>query len=262
MATITTLSATQGKPGDSITINGSGMSTTARVNFGSTPVTPTTVTATTVIFTVPNSAPCSGQVSVSVTSTSGITSNSLAFFRTAIPTTTGTSVTCVPAATGGSVTLFGSGFAAGGTITVGSVGTVALAAGGNDSQTTFTAPANATQATCIVPQTITVTTAGGTSTSGTTLVEYTNPPVLAAATATPATGPDGTTVTVSGGSCLDGITSATFTDSGATVFTPIVSPIDGTSFTFDVPATAATGAATLTVTTCGGTSGTLAFTVT
>ncbi|MGW7689627.1 IPT/TIG domain-containing protein [Streptomyces asiaticus] len=261
MATISTLSATQGKPGDSITINGSGMSTTVRVNFGSTPVTPTSVTATTAVFTVPNTAPCSGQVSVSVTSTTGVTSNALAFYRVAIPTTTGTSITCVAAATGGSVTLFGSGFAAGGTITVGTVGTVPLTAGGNDSQTTFTAPADLAQATCIVPQNITVTTPGGTSTAGTTLVEYTKPPVLTGATSTPAPAPVGATVTVTGGSCLDGVTSGTFTDNAATAFTITPSPLSASSFTFVVPATAVSGAATLTVDTCGGTSGTLAITV-
>ncbi|MFI9076618.1 IPT/TIG domain-containing protein [Streptomyces sioyaensis] len=65
MATITSLVDTttttnQGKPGDTVQINGTGLSTTTRVNFGAAAVTPASVTATLVTFVVPSTAPCSG----------------------------------------------------------------------------------------------------------------------------------------------------------------------------------------------------------
>ncbi|MBD3007641.1 IPT/TIG domain-containing protein [Streptomyces sp. 5-10] len=258
---ITSVTPNQGKVGDTISINGTSLGTTVSVNFGSSVVTPASVSNTLVTFVVPTTAPCSGQVSVSVNLSNGTRSNSVPFFVIVAPTTTGLGQTCLPAG-GGPLTVFGTGFAAGGTVHVGALTPVAFAAGGSNTQVTVTAPAH-TPAGCFDTQQVTVTTVGGTGTAGTTQVDYYNAPSLATATLTPATGPAGTETTISGATCLIGITDVTFTDSAATAFTGLpFTPVDATSIVTAVPAAAAAGAGAFTITTCGGTSGPATFTVT
>ncbi|WP_445518592.1 IPT/TIG domain-containing protein [Streptomyces sp. NEAU-174] len=258
---ITSLTPSQGTVGTTVNINGTSLGTTVSVNFGGAVVTPTAVSNTLVTFVVPSSAPCSGQVSVSTNLSNGTRTNSVPFFVIVKPTTTGLGETCLPA-TGGALTVFGTGFAAGGTVNVGALTPVAFAAGGSNTSVTVTAPAH-TPAGCFDTQQVTVTTAGGASTTGITQIDYYNAPSLAAATLTPATGPAGTETTISGATCLIGITDVTFTDSAATAFTGLAfTPIDATSIVTAVPAAAAAGAGAFTVTTCGGTSGPATFTVT
>ncbi|MBL1116065.1 hypothetical protein JK364_27205 [Streptomyces sp. 110] len=258
---ITTLTPSQGTVGTTVNINGTSLGTTVSVNFGGAVVSPTAVSNTVVTFVVPSSAPCSGQVSVSTNLSNGTRTNSVPFFVIVRPTTTGLDESCLPAA-GGSLTVFGTGFAAGGTVNVGALTPVAFAAGGSNTQVTVTAPAH-TPAGCFDTQQVTVTTAGGTGTAGTALIDYYNAPSLTTATLTPATGAAGTETTVSGATCLIGITNVTFTDSAATAFTGLpFTPIDATSIVTAVPAAAAAGAGAFTVTTCGGTSGPAGFTVT
>ncbi|MBO3676925.1 IPT/TIG domain-containing protein [Streptomyces sp. NEAU-YJ-81] len=258
---ITSLTPSQGAVGTSVSINGTALGTTVSVNFGGAVVSPATVSNTLVTFVVPSTAPCSGQVSVSTNLSNGTRTNAVPFFVIARPTTTGLSETCLPAA-GGALTVFGTGFAAGGTVNVGALTPVAFAAGGSNTSVTVTAPAHA-PAGCFDSQGVTVTTAGGTGTAGTTLVDYYNAPSLTAATLAPATGPAGTETTISDATCLIGVTDVTFTDSAATVFAGLLfTPIDDTSLVTAVPAAAAAGAGAFTVTTCGGTSGPAAFTVT
>ncbi|WP_413100298.1 IPT/TIG domain-containing protein [Streptomyces sp. Inha503] len=258
---ITSLTPSQGTVGTTVNINGTSLGTTVSVNFGGAVVTPTAVSNTLVTFVVPSSAPCSGQVSVSTNLSNGTRTNAVPFFVIVKPTTTGLGETCLPAA-GGALTVFGTGFAAGGTVNVGALTPVAFAAGGSNTSVTVTAPAH-TPAGCFDTQQVTVTTAGGASTTGVTQIDYYNPPSLAAATLTPATGPAGTETTISGATCLIGITDVTFTDSAATAFTGLAfTPIDDTSIVTAVPAAAAAGAGAFTVTTCGGTSGPATFTVT
>ncbi|ASQ93605.1 IPT/TIG domain-containing protein [Streptomyces sp. 11-1-2] len=257
---ITSLTPSQGAVGTSVSINGTALGTTVSVNFGGAVVSPATVSNTLVTFVVPATAPCSGQVSISTNLSNGTRTNAVPFFVIARPTTTGLSATCLPAA-GGALTVFGTGFAAGGTVNVGALTPVAFAAGGSNTSVTVTAPAHA-PAGCFDSQGVTVTTAGGTGTAGTTLVDYYNAPSLTAATLSPATGPAGTETTISDATCLIGVTDVTFTDSAATVFAgrPFT-PIDATSLVTAVPDAAAAGAGAFTVTTCGGTSGPAAFTV-
>ncbi|MBI0375781.1 hypothetical protein JBE27_05695 [Streptomyces albiflaviniger] len=258
---ITSLTPSQGTVGTTVNINGTSLGTTVSVNFGGAVVTPTAVSNTVVTFVVPSSAPCSGQVSVSTNLSNGTRTNSVPFFVIVRPTTTGLGETCLPS-TGGSLTVFGTGFAAGGTVNVGALTPVAFAAGGSNTQVTVTAPAH-TPAGCFDTQQVTVTTPGGTGSAGATLIDYYNPPTLTAATLTPATGAAGTETTISGATCLIGITDVTFTDSAATAFTGLsFTPIDATSIVTAVPAAAAAGAGAFTITTCGGTSGPGAFTVT
>ncbi|MFD8334691.1 IPT/TIG domain-containing protein [Streptomyces solisilvae] len=258
---ITSLTPSQGTIGTAVSINGTSLGTTVSVNFGGAVVSPATVSNTLVTFVVPSSAPCSGQVSVSTNLSNGTRTNAVPFFVIAQPTTTGLSETCLPAA-GGALTVFGSGFAAGGTVNVGALTPVAFAAGGNNTQVTVTAPAHAPTG-CFDTQQVTVTTAGGSGSAGVTLIDYYNAPDVTAATLTPATGPAGTESTIAGASCLIGISDVTFTDSATTVFAGLpFTPIDDTSIVVTVPATAAAGAGAFTITTCGGTSGPAAFTVT
>ncbi|GLV74804.1 IPT/TIG domain-containing protein [Streptomyces hygroscopicus] len=263
MATITSLVDTttttnQGKPGDTVQINGTSLGSTTRVNFGSTAVTPASVTATQVTFVVPSTAPCSGQVSVSVTTNTGATSNALPFFVIATPTTTGLSVTCVPAATGGAVTLFGTNFLTGTQVGVGSVGNVAVTPT-QPSQVTFTAPANPGQVGTVSTQPVTITTAGGTSASGSTLIDYYLAPAITSVV--PATGTAGDQVTINGTGFVN-VDTVTFTDSAAATATAVFTPISDTQLVATVPGGLATGAGTITVHTCGGNSNAEAFTIT
>ncbi|MFD0443343.1 IPT/TIG domain-containing protein [Streptomyces indonesiensis] len=154
---ITSLTPSQGTVGTTVNINGTSLGTTVSVNFGGAVVTPTAVSNTVVTFVVPSSAPCSGQVSVSTNLSNGTRTNSVPFFVIVKPTTTGLNGTCLPAA-GGSITVFGTGFAAGGTVNVGALTPVAFAACGSNTQVTVTAPAH-TPASCFDTQQVTVTTA-------------------------------------------------------------------------------------------------------
>ncbi|MFJ9469779.1 IPT/TIG domain-containing protein [Streptomyces caniferus] len=263
MATITSLVDTttttnQGKPGDTVQINGTALATTTRVNFGSASVTPTGVTATQVTFVVPSTAPCSGQVSVSVTSSTGATSNALPFFVIASPTTTGLSVTCVSAATGGAVTLFGTNFLSGTQVGLGTVGNVAVTPT-QSSQVTFTAPANPGQVGTVSTQPVTITTAGGVSPSGTTLIDYYLAPAITSVL--PTSGTTGDQITVNGTGFV-GVDTVTFTDSAAATATAVFTPVSDTQLVATVPGGLATGAGSITVHTCGGNSNAQAFTVT
>ncbi|GHJ39551.1 IPT/TIG domain-containing protein [Streptomyces sp. TS71-3] len=263
MATITsvvdtTTGTNQGKAGDTVQINGTAMSTTTRVNFGATPVTPSSVTATQVTFVVPSTAPCSGQASISVTSSAGATSNALPFFIIAAPTTTGLSVTCVPAATGGSVTLFGTNFLTGTQVGVGTVGNVAVTPT-QPSQVTFTAPANPGQVGTVSTQSVGITTAGGTSAAGTTLIDYYLAPAITSTV--PTSGTEGDDIVINGTGFV-GVDTVTFTDSGAATATAVFTPVSETQLVATVPGGLATGAGTITVDTCGGNSNAQAFTIT
>ncbi|MFF3748741.1 IPT/TIG domain-containing protein [Streptomyces kronopolitis] len=263
MATITSLVDTttttnQGKAGDTVQINGTALSTTTRVNFGSVAVTPTSVTATQVTFVVPSTAPCSGQVLVSVTSNTGATSNALPFFVIAAPTTTGTNVTCVSAATGGPVTLFGTNFLTGTQVGVGTVGKVTVAPT-QSSQVSFAAPANPDQVAAVSTQAVTLTTAGGTSSSGTTLIDYYLTPTIT--TVLPTSGTGGDEVTING-TAFVGVDTVTFTDSLGATATAVFSPLSETQVVATVPGGLAAGVGSITVHTCGGTSNSAAFTLT
>ncbi|MFJ2202881.1 IPT/TIG domain-containing protein [Streptomyces violaceusniger] len=204
-----------GRPGGTVQIDGTSLSTTTRVNFGSAAVIPTSVTATQVTFVVPDSAPCAGQVSVSVTSTTGATSNALPFFVIAPPTTTGLSLTCLPAATGGPVTLLGANFLTGTQVRVGTIGNVAVTPS-RPSQVTFTAPANPGRVGTVSAQPVTITTAGGTSRSGTTSIDYYLAPTITSTAPTSGTAEDEITINGTG---LVNVDTVTFTDSAAATAT-------------------------------------------
>jgi hypothetical protein len=266
MATITSISPTQGKVGDTVTITGTSLSTTASVNFGGTTVTPATVSASTVTFVVPSAAPCSGQVQISVNLSNGTKSNAVPFFIISAPTTTTSSPACLPTG-GGPLTVHGSGLAVGGTVTVGTAGSVAFPSGGSNTTVTVTAPAHTpTPPACFDSHQITVTTTGGTGTAGTVFVNYQNPPAITGTDT--ASGTAGDSVTISG-DCFDNLESVTFTDASTPPHTEtavIDSSVggDGGFVVTTVPDGTLVPSATpgtITVTTCGGTA-TTPFTIT
>lgn len=265
MATITSLVDTttttnQGKVGDTVNINGTALGTTTSVNFGGTTVTPTSVSATLVTFVIPSTAPCAGQVQVSVNLSNGTKSNALPFFIVASPSTATASPTCLPT-TGGALTITGTGFAAGGQVNVGTLTPVTFAAGGSNTTLTVTAPAH-TPTGCSDSQPITVTTPGGTGTTGTAFVTYQKAPTITGTS--PASGPIGTSVTING-SCFDNLVSVTYTDSTGNTETDTTAASFGTFVLSTVPDNTLvpdnTTPGTITVTTCGG-STTTPFTIT
>ncbi|OSY39958.1 cell surface protein [Streptomyces platensis] len=91
--------------GDTVTINGSGLSTATAVNFGATAATPTVVNDGQLTVTVPAGA-APGPVSVSVT-TAGGTNNGLTYTYIDAPTIVSLNPTSGPASGGTVVTLTG-----------------------------------------------------------------------------------------------------------------------------------------------------------
>ncbi|WP_432589095.1 IPT/TIG domain-containing protein [Streptomyces sp. HD1123-B1] len=265
MATITSLVDTttgtnQGKAGDTLQINGTAMQTTTKVNFGTKVITTgLTVTPTQVSLTIPSGL-CAGQVSVSVTSNTNVTSNALPFFLIAEPSTTGVGTTCGPAGGGTSVTVFGSNFLTGTGVTVGGTAVTPTPTFSSNSQVTITTPAHTMVNPCIDTVNIVVTTAGGSSTPVSNLAQfsyYTTPAITSVA---PTTGTEGDSVTVNG-TCLVDVESVEFDDGTNTIAADFTS-LGNTQLVATVPAGLDAGAGTITVTTCGGASNAQAFTIT
>ncbi|MFF4279875.1 IPT/TIG domain-containing protein [Streptomyces kronopolitis] len=153
------------------------------------------------------------------------------------------------------MTLFGTNFLSGSQVGVGSVGNVAVTPT-QASQVTFTAPANPGQVGTVSTQAVTITTAGGTSTSGTTQIDYYLAPAITSVL--PTSGTAGDQITVNGTGFV-GVDSVTFTDSATA--TAVFSPVSGTQLVATVPGGLAAGAGTITVHTCGGNSNAQTFTI-
>ncbi|MGO4649772.1 beta strand repeat-containing protein, partial [Nocardia sp. 2YAB30] len=227
--------------GTTVIITGTGLTGAAAVNFGGTPATSFTVNSATQITAV---APAgTGTVQLTVT-TSGGTSNGLAYTYIPAPTLT----TVLP----------NLGVEAGGTTVVvtgtGLTGATAITFGGTPA-TSFTVN-SATQITAVAPAgtgtvQLTVTTAGGTSNG----LAYTYIPAPTLTTVLPNVGPvSGGTIVVLTGTGLSTASAVTFGGTPATSFT-----VDSaTQITAVAPA--GTGTVQVTVTTAGGTSNGLAYT--
>lgn len=211
MPTITSLSATQGKGGDPMTITGTGFGTgTVSVSFGNKTVTGTAA-GTTVTATVPTA--CPGQVNCTVTA-AGSTSNPKAFFYISTPQCTGLSSVTGPETGPPNTTITGSGLSAATGVTFGATaGTVVSHSG--DFGLTVTPPDHAVAG---APETVdvTVTSAGGTSApSGAAQYTYYDVPTIAEVspdTGTPAE--DGVLITGTG---FYDVTAVTFTDPGTSI---------------------------------------------
>ncbi|WP_432013368.1 IPT/TIG domain-containing protein [Streptomyces cucumeris] len=238
----------RGKAGDTLTLTGSGLGGTTRVNIGRSAVTPTGVAPGTVTAVVP--ALCTGQHAVSVTSGNNATSNALPFFLVPQPVVTGLSSSAGPAGAV-SVTLFGEGFLTATGVTFGSVG----AATGTfppptDTALTVTAPAHTAPITgCTDTVDVTVASLGGTSAPSDD-GQYTYYDVPDAVSATPALQVLGRNVTITG-TCLAGTTSVVFTN-GITSVSTLFSNISATQILAVVPSLSL-GTYQVLVTTPGGT---------
>lgn len=258
MATITSLSATQGKAGDSLTINGSGFGTSAvTVNFGSKTVAATGAT-TTVTTTVPSG--CAGQTNVSVTVGTS-TSNSKPFFYIATPTCSAVVANTGPL-TPAAVNLTGTGFATATSVAFGVAGTGTINSKTGDTLLNATPPTNTTGFTTTTQSVdVTVTSPGGTSVPAGAASQFTYYNLPTVTGISPTDGSAGQTgVTVSGTNLVD-VSDVIFTDTvTAAVFH--ATDITGLSDT-EVQVTAPAGLVTaasydVTVTTPGGTSTTSA----
>lgn len=236
MATISSLSASTGHAGTTLTITGTGLGTsptTTKVNFGARKYTPNTVSQTSVAVTVP--VLCTGQTTVSVTAAAS-TSNTLPFFYTAAPDPqfsspnigSGDGVTTTP------VILYGSGFLNTSTVQFGGVSGTALTVT-NDSQLSVTAPAQLnTEDTETVE--VVVTTPGGGSNPpngiATQFTYYKKPTVIGIS---PTTGGEGTSVTVQGTSFIDVLDVIFTPEVGAPVSAGSITSVDAEYVVIDVP---------------------------
>ncbi|GHJ26705.1 hypothetical protein TPA0910_11380 [Streptomyces hygroscopicus subsp. sporocinereus] len=156
------------------------------------------------------------------------------------------------------MTLFGTNFLTGTQVGVGSVGNVAVTPT-QPSQVTFTAPANPGQVGTVSTQPVTITTAGGTSASGSTLIDYYLAPAITSVV--PATGTAGDQITINGTGFVN-VDTVTFTDSAAATATAVFTPISASQLVATGAGGLATGAGTITLHTCGGNSNAQDFTIT
>lgn len=242
------ISASSGKTGDSITITGGNFtgsgSPTATVGGVSASITNYSGNSTFTV-TVPTIA-TSGAKTVTYTNPGGTMTASNVFTYTPVPTYSSVSPSSAPAGT--TITITGTNFVTGNTtVTVG--GTSA----------TSVSVSSGTSLTCVVPalgsggaKNLVITTPGGTAT-GTNAFTYIYPTV---SSVSPPQGKSGATVTVTGTGFVSG---ATVTIGGTSATS--VSVTNDTTLTCVVPTLGSEGTKSIVVTTSGGTgTGTNIFT--
>lgn len=222
--------------GSTVNIGGSAATNVAVVNSGSiTCNVPTLATA--------------GNKSVVVNTSDGSVTSTASFVYYLIPTFTSVSPTNVRAGT--TVTINGTNFVSGNT-------TVRFG-GANGPAATSVNVTSSTSLTCVVPNLggtnlfgsqLTITTPGGTLTTGTTVVNYYPNPVVSSVS--PPQGIAGTSVTLTG----TGMSGATVTIGG----TSVSATTSNTSITFTVPNLSTDGARQIVVTNPAGGTGSASFT--
>ena len=228
--TISSFTPTSGPIGTSVTVAGSNLSSTTNVTFNGTKTTFTVVSSTQITAPVPAGA-TTGKISVRTPL--GLATSAGSF--TVVPSPAISSFSPVSGPVGTKVTINGSGYA--GTVTVKFNGTASSSVTLVSSvQLAATVPTGATTGL------ITVTTAGGTATTGTAFTVLAVPSI---SSFTPTSGGVGTSVTLTGANLL-GATAVKFNGTTAT-FTVISS----TKIVFGIPTGAKTG--NIAVTTAGGT---------
>jgi len=236
--TLTSLAPTSGPVGTAVTITGTNLTGTTAVSFNGVSTPFSVVSATIITTTVPGGATTG---SVTVTAPGG-TSNGVVFTVT-IPAPALSALAPASGPVGASVVITGTGLT--GATAVSFNGTAAVFTVNSATQVTATVPAGTTTGL------VTVTTPGGTS-NGLTFTVTIPAPVIAGLA--PASGPAGTSVIITGIN-LTGTAAVTF--NGATATFVVNS---ATQITATVPTGATTGP--VTVTTPGGPSNGLTFTVT
>ncbi|MHB1461540.1 MAG: IPT/TIG domain-containing protein [Armatimonadota bacterium] len=227
--TITSLTPTFGKVGDSVTIAGTNFTGATAVKFNGTTAVFTVVSATSITTTVPSGA-TTGKITV--TTPGGTATSATDYTVYFLPTIS--SFTPSFGKVGDSVTITGTNFM--GTTGVKFNGTAAVFTIVSATSITTTVPSGATTGK------ITVTTPGGTATSASDYTVYYLPTITSF---TPTFGKVGDSVTIAGTN-FTGATAVKF--NGTTAVFTVVS---ATSITTTVPSGATTGK--ITVTTPGGT---------
>ena len=228
--------------GTAVTVTGTGFTGDATVAFGTTPATSVTVTDATTLVAI--SPAGTGTVDLTVTNAGGTSPavGSDLFTYDPAPTVTAVAPAAGPVAGGTPVTVTGSGFVAGTTVAFGT--TPAATVGVTSTTSLAVTPAAATAGRVDV----TVTTPGGTSTTGPAdSYTFDNIPVLTAVA--PDVGPTGggTGVTLTG-TDLAGTTSVAFGSTPATSFT-----VDSATRVTAVAPAEAAGTVDVVATTPGGT---------
>lgn len=237
--------------GTTVSIKGTGFTSGATVQFGSTPATSVTVLSSTSLKVVtPPGSP--GLVDVTVTTPDGTSPvvNGDRFTYVALPTVTGVSPAAGPTAGGNTVTITGTGFQ-----NIFGFPGVSVVDFGSVPAPSFTVDSD-TQLTATVPPgsagtvDVTALTWLGATTAISAADQYTYLPVPTVTGVSPGSGQSvgGNTVTVTG----TGFTDATAVDFGQNAATNVTVNSDG-SVTATVPA-GAVGIDDVTVTTPGGTS--------
>jgi hypothetical protein len=236
---VSSLSATAGplSGGNTITIQGSGLSTATGVTFGGVSATPTVLDDTHIVVTVP-AGMTAGQVAVTITTAGGTVLADSAYRYVGTPSISTVSASRGPTAGGNVVTVFGSSFNSASSVIFG--GVVVPFTVLSDTVLTAIAPAGSAG-----PVDVSVTTAGGSATM-TEAYTYVAAPAFVLTPNQGSTG-GGAVVTITGTN-LSGTTAVLFGGVPATSLT-IVSP---TKITAVAPAGNA-GAVSVSVTTPGGT---------
>jgi len=228
----------------SVTITGTAFTNATAVKFGATNATSFTVnSATSITATAPSHTAATVDVTVTTAGGTSATSTADHYTYAAVPTVTSVSPTAGPTAGGTTVTITGTAFTNATAVNFGATNATSFTV---NSATSITATAPAHTAATVD---VTVTTAGGTSATGTAdhYAYVTGPAVTGVA---PLAGPTagGTSVTITGAN-LTGATAVKFGATNATSFTVN----SATSVTATAPAEAA-ATVDITVTTAGGTS--------
>ena len=229
--------------GNTIAIVGSNFTGATAVNFGSTPATSFSVVSSGQINAVVPAG--SGAIDVTVTTPGGTSPTVSGDIYKYVPSVTSVSPTSGPTTGGTTVTINGTGFTGATGVSFG--GTAATFLVKSSSQISATAPAGAAGTVDI-----TVTTPGGTSTTGAAdKYAYTNGPSVAAISPTSGPTAGGTSVTITGAN-LANATTVKFGSNPATI-----SSNTATQIVAIAPAGSA-GAVDVTVTAASGTSATSA----
>ncbi len=246
--TITSIDPASGPTtgGTTVTITGSGLTSTAQVKFGGTAATNFSVeNDTTVVATSPIGN--LGSVDVTATTAGGTTATNagdrFTYTTPPVPTVTNVSPPSGPSPGGTTVTITGTGLTGATTVDFGSTDPALFYTVNSPTSITVTTPAAA-----IGPVDVTVTTPGGTSpTSTADRFTYVAPPQPAVTNVSPSSGPNGTFVTITGTSFL-GAMAVDFGTTPASTYTV------SSATTIFATAPTASGAVDVTVTTPGGTS--------
>lgn len=262
--TLTSISPATGKQGSSVavTLTGTNFVSGATLAVSGTGITASSVkvasaTSITATLAVASTA-ATGNYTVSVT-TSGGTSGAVGFSVTlATPTLTSITPSSGKQGTSVAVTLTGTNFAAGATLTLGGTGITASSVT-VVSATSITATFALSSTATLGTHTVAVTTAGGTSGTANFTV---NAPAPTLTSISPASGTHGSsaTVTLTGTNFISG---ASVSAAGTGISVSQVTVVSATSITakFTLASSATLGTHAVSVTTSGGTSGTVNFTV-